>query len=65
MECIVPPEVVAAQAPLVEVFQKYEPSITGPITPEQSVDYQLKVIHGLTLKQTGEFLSHWGTKRWL
>lgn len=61
----VPPELAAAQDALTEAFRKYEPNFKGIITPEQSVDLQLKVIEGITLKESGQFLSHKGTRRFL
>lgn len=50
---------------LTEMFRKYEPNFKGPLRPEESVDMQMKVIQNITLKDSGEFLSHLGTKRWL
>ncbi|KAK3202617.1 hypothetical protein GRF29_154g177066 [Pseudopithomyces chartarum] len=61
----VPPELAAAQDALTEAFRKYEPNFKGIITPEESVDLQLKVIEGITLKESGQFLSHKGTRRFL
>lgn len=46
-------------------FRAYEPNFKGPISPEESVKMQLKVIYGLTLADSGKFLSHHGNKRWL
>lgn len=46
-------------------FQKYEPNFKGPITPAESVEKCLKVIDGITVKDSGAFLSHFGTKHWL
>ncbi|KAF2185250.1 NAD(P)-binding protein [Zopfia rhizophila CBS 207.26] len=60
-----PPEVSAAYERMTKQFQKYEPSFKGPMTPEQSVAMQLKVIEGVTINDSGAFLSHLGTKRWL
>lgn len=50
---------------MTQVFRGYEPNFKGPITTEQSVKAQLKVINDITLKDSGEFLSHLGNKRWL
>jgi hypothetical protein len=61
----VPPEGKAAYEAMTKQFQKYEPNFKGPITPAQSVEMCLKVIDGLTLKDSGAFLSHLGSKRWL
>ncbi|KAJ7016623.1 hypothetical protein C8F04DRAFT_1149229 [Mycena alexandri] len=41
------------------------PDFEGPITPEQSVDMMLKVIHRWTVEETGQFVSHYGNKQWL
>jgi hypothetical protein len=46
-------------------FTKPYPDFKGPISVEDSVEEQLKVIHGLTLAQSGQFLSHLGDKKWL
>lgn len=48
-----------------EKFRKYEPNFKGPLKPEESVALQLKVIDKITMKDSGEFLSHWGNKRWV
>ncbi|KAJ4296349.1 hypothetical protein N0V90_006394 [Kalmusia sp. IMI 367209] len=61
----IPPEYAAMYKELTAKFRKYEPSFNGPIRPEESVDAQLNVIHNITLKDSGEFLSHHGNKRWL
>jgi hypothetical protein len=50
---------------MIQVFRGYEPKFAGPITTEQSVKAQLKVIDSMSLNNTGEFLSHLGNKRWL
>jgi hypothetical protein len=50
---------------LTQAFRSYEPEFKGPITPEQSVKAQLKVIKNVSIKDTGAFLSHLGNKRWL
>ncbi|PVI01304.1 NAD(P)-binding protein [Periconia macrospinosa] len=41
------------------------PNWTGPFSVEESVEHQLKVIEGLTLENSGAYLSHWGNKEWL
>jgi len=41
------------------------PDFTGPITATESVMAQKKVIEGITLEQSGSFLSHKGNKEWL
>jgi len=47
-------------------FIKYDPTFTGPLTPQQSVEKMLTVIEGATVeKDGGSFLSQNGNKRWL
>ena len=46
-------------------FQTLYPAFKGPITAPESVAMQREVIEKVTLEQTGEFLSHRGTKEWL
>ncbi|KAF7378311.1 NAD(P)-binding protein [Mycena sanguinolenta] len=41
------------------------PDFKGPITPKQSVDMMLEVIHRWTVEETGQFVSHHGNKQWL
>ncbi|KAJ6522720.1 NAD(P)-binding protein [Mycena capillaripes] len=41
------------------------PEFKGPITPKQSVDMMLEVIHRWTVEETGQFVSHYGNKQWL
>ncbi|KAF2470636.1 NAD(P)-binding protein [Lindgomyces ingoldianus] len=59
------PGVVQTSALNADSKFKYAPHFEGPISPETSVDLQLKVIEGMTLKDSGAFLSHLGTKKWL
>lgn len=48
------------------LFQQYAPEFKGPLTPEQSVEYCLKVIEGATVESSGgAFVSHFGNKQWL
>jgi NAD(P)-dependent dehydrogenase (short-subunit alcohol dehydrogenase family) len=48
------------------LFQEYAPHFKGPITPEESVEYCLKVIEGATAEtHGGDFVSHFGNKQWL
>ncbi|USP81336.1 NAD(P)-binding protein [Curvularia clavata] len=58
-------ERLAAFKLLSERFLKYEPNFTGPISPEESVEKQLMVIHNITLRDSGAFLSHHGNQRWI
>jgi hypothetical protein len=41
------------------------PEFEGPVTPAESIAAQKKVIEGITLGQSGLFLSHKGNKEWL
>jgi len=50
---------------LMQKFQVSYPEFKGPITAAESVAAQKKVIEGITLEQTGMFLSHKGNKEWL
>lgn len=50
------------------LFQKFQiayPDFKGPSTAAESIAAQKKVIEGVTLEQTGFFLSHKGNKEWL
>lgn len=46
-------------------FAGLYPEWKGPLEPEESVKGQKKVIDALTIEQSGQFLSHHGTKQWL
>ena len=47
-------------------LQGYAPDFKGPISVEESVEKQLKVIHEATVQTSGgAFVSHSGNKRWL
>ncbi|KIK41664.1 hypothetical protein CY34DRAFT_761307 [Suillus luteus UH-Slu-Lm8-n1] len=50
---------------MIEKFKKVYPNFKGPITPEESVQMQLKVINEITVNKTGAFISHKGDKEWL
>jgi hypothetical protein len=50
---------------MLEGFKKVAPHWKGPLTPIESVELQKKVIDGLTIEDSGKFLSHWGNKEWL
>jgi hypothetical protein len=50
---------------MIEKFRKVYRDFTGPITPEESVRMQLKVINQITVNDTGAFISHKGNKEWL
>jgi len=62
---VVPPEARAGYDWMTNQFQKYEPGFKGPIGPAESIEKCLKVIEGVTVKDSGEFLSHLGNMRWL
>ncbi|KAH8926568.1 NAD(P)-binding protein [Atractiella rhizophila] len=55
----------ALDAYLVGEFRKVKPSFKGAITPKESAEACLDVIHHLTREQSGDFLSHHGSKDWL
>jgi hypothetical protein len=61
----VPEEVKPLFDEMATTIRKFEPSFTGPIMPEESVEAMLKVIEGLTMEQSGLFLGHRGDKRWV
>jgi NAD(P)-dependent dehydrogenase (short-subunit alcohol dehydrogenase family) len=53
-------------AHMVKTFQIGSPHWNGqPITPEESVSKMLNIFKGLTIKDTGAFISHKGNKEWL
>jgi len=56
---------IAQYTAMVKKFQERAPHWKGPLTPLESVEHQLKVIDGLTIEDSGKFLSHWGDKNWL
>jgi len=47
------------------IFKTMYPDFTGPISAAESVALQRKVIDGLTIKDSGKFLSQHGNKQWL
>ncbi|KAI0091370.1 hypothetical protein BDY19DRAFT_935381 [Irpex rosettiformis] len=60
------PETLEAYAHMVKTFQIGYPNWNGvPITPEESVSAMLNVLKGLTINDTGAFISHKGNKEWL
>lgn len=48
-------------------FADYAPGFKGPITPQESVEQILRVVDNATIERgdSGSFVSHLGTKRWL
>lgn len=50
---------------LMQKFQVTYPEFKGPVAAAESIAAQKKVIEGITLEQTGFFLSHKGNKEWL
>lgn len=61
----VTPEEMQRLGIMMSEFRAQNPTFTGPITPSESVIMQQKVIHGITVKSSGAFLSHHGNKSWL
>ncbi|KAK0774163.1 hypothetical protein LTR75_016940 [Friedmanniomyces endolithicus] len=59
------PEDMGPMMKMFGVFKRYYPSFEGPATPLASVEDQKNVIDGLTIANTGKFLSHHGNKEWL
>ncbi|KAG0648368.1 putative oxidoreductase [Hyphodiscus hymeniophilus] len=59
------PEGMAMYGAMVQTFQTLYPKFQGPISPEESVTMQAKVIEKLGMAETGQFLSHYGNKQWL
>jgi len=45
---------------MLNAFGKLDPSVTGPISVDESVTDQLQVIQGLTEADSGKFLTHRG-----
>jgi NAD(P)-dependent dehydrogenase (short-subunit alcohol dehydrogenase family) len=64
-EFLAPPEVQWALGELTKKFQTLYPDFKGPILPEESIEAMLKVVDGLTIEQSGQFLSHYGNQTWL
>ena len=62
---VVTEEDVKQYTAVVEGFKKFAPHWKGPLMPLESVELQKKVIDGLTIEDSGKFLSHWGNKEWL
>ncbi|KAJ7508503.1 hypothetical protein B0H11DRAFT_1965373 [Mycena galericulata] len=50
---------------LIKAIVKVAPGFKGPITPEESVKLQLKVIERWGVEETGAFVSHFGNKQWV
>jgi hypothetical protein len=44
-------------------FRTRDPDLTGPISTAESVIMQRKVIDGISIENTGAFLSHHGKPR--
>ncbi len=60
------PEDIQAFSHVVKTFKIGYPNWNGlPITPEELVSAMLNVFKGLTIKDTGAFISHKGNKEWL
>jgi len=50
---------------MIAKFQKVDPRLKGPITPDDSVGRMLSVIEKATVKETGAFISQNGNRDWL
>ena len=52
---------------LMSKFRDYAPEFTGPSSPEESVADMMHVINNSTIStgNSGAFISHLGSKRWL
>ncbi|KZV83812.1 NAD(P)-binding protein [Exidia glandulosa HHB12029] len=59
------PEVMAKLQEMGAAFQKVAPHFKGPITPAESVNAMLAVLDRATVKDSGSFVSHLGTREWL
>lgn len=61
------PEDAEKAAVLVSKFADYAPHFQRPLTPEESVNAVLSVMHkaSITNGDGGAFLSHLGNKQWL
>jgi len=59
------PEQVERIGVMMSDFRSRYPGFTGPISPSESVNMQKKVIDGITIENTGAFLSHHGNKSWI
>ncbi|KAJ9644144.1 hypothetical protein H2201_007122 [Coniosporium apollinis] len=59
-------ELAGVQA-MITQFADYAPGLKGPITPQESVEQMLRVVDNATIERgdSGSFVSHLGTKRWL
>ena len=54
------------EPPVIQVFRQRNPGWKGPLTPLESAEACLKVIHEFNAEENGgSFVSHWGNKQWL
>lgn len=60
-----PPMVIAFMDALLKKFQRIDPTVSGQITPEESVKKQLEVIARLDDQMSGSFVGHRGDRRWV
>ncbi|TVY56985.1 putative oxidoreductase [Lachnellula cervina] len=58
------PEAKAAEGYLLSLFQKYDPTVKGRITPEVSVRDQLETIGKVTTEVSGRMISQHGNENW-
>lgn len=56
----------AGMQAMIQAFAKYAPQFKAPMTPEESVKAQMKVIDEATVEKTGgASISHLGNRQWL
>lgn len=61
----VSPEQVQSLGALFGKFQRYQPDFKGPDPLDVAIPGVLKIFDNATLEDSGAFLSHTGTDRWL
>ncbi|KZW00563.1 NAD(P)-binding protein [Exidia glandulosa HHB12029] len=59
------PEIIPKLQEMAAAFQKVAPHFKGPIEPNESVSAMLSVLDRATIKDSGSFVSHLGTREWL
>lgn len=61
------PEQLAGLEKMAAKFKRYNPDFTGPDTPPDSIKAVMSVVNNSSIEngQAGDFLSHFGTKRWV
>lgn len=63
----VAPEHQPVVARMVEKFKRYSPTFQGPDLPPESIKAVLSVVENSSIENgaAGDYLSHFGTKRWV